>query len=78
MPTITIEVNDQELTTLSELAKRCSEIDVERDGATSHGELTVDALLAMLAEDAAMVITRPGCWEAANMATVLTAHGYEI
>lgn len=45
---------------------------------TSHGKLTAKRLMTMLAEDAAMVESRPGCWEAANMADVLRGHGYSI
>ncbi|CAJ7811100.1 Uncharacterised protein [Burkholderia pseudomallei] len=32
----------------------------------------------MLAEDAGMVISRPGSWEGANLAQVLLSHGYEV
>ncbi|WP_186059716.1 MULTISPECIES: hypothetical protein [Burkholderia] len=45
---------------------------------TTHGRLTVPLLLGMLAEDAAMVVTRPGCWEASNMSQVLYSHGYRV
>ncbi len=46
-------------------------------GANTHGELTVNGLLAMLAQDAAMTISRPGSWEGANMLQVLESHGYQ-
>lgn len=49
---------------------------VREERACTHGPLTVAGLLAMLAEDAGMLETRPGCWEAANMAQVLASHGY--
>ena len=49
---------------------------VREERACTHGPLTVAGLLAMLAEDVGMVETRPGCWEAANMAQVLASHGY--
>lgn len=79
LPTITIEVSDDTLATLTELVGRCAEVDEERKGATSHGPLSDPAdLLAMLAEDAAMVIRRPGAWEAAGMAQLLASHGYEV
>lgn len=78
MKRIEIEVSETTAAQLAELAARCTEIDKERDGGTSHGALTLEGLVAMLAEDAAMVIQRPGSWEGSNMHTVLTAHGYEI
>ena len=78
MRRIEIEVSDETAAQLAELAARCTEIDKERDGGTSHGPLAIESLVAMLVEDAAMVITRPGSWEGSNMHTVLTAHGYEI
>ncbi|EKZ1926532.1 TPA: hypothetical protein ACKQCJ_004212 [Stenotrophomonas maltophilia] len=49
---------------------------VREERACTHGPLTVAGLLAMLAEDVGMVETRPGCWEASNMAQVLAGHGY--
>lgn len=39
-------------------------------------KLTVGTLLQMLAQDCAMVVTRPGSWEGANMADILQGHGY--
>lgn len=76
MKVITIEIPDDLADQLEELASSCTEIDQNRNGATTHGELTVAGLLTMLAEDAGMVLTRPGSWEASNMAAVLSGHGY--
>jgi hypothetical protein len=78
MRAITIEVTDELGGHLETLVKLCTETNQRRDGATSHGPLTVPALLSMLAEDAGMLMTRPGCWEAANMATLLESHGYQF
>lgn len=50
---------------------------VREERACTHGPLTVTGALAMLAEDLGMVETRPGCWEASNMAQVLASHGYK-
>lgn len=75
MASISIELSAEMLGKLTELAERCSEAD---ENATSHGPLDVVGLLTMLAEDAVMVIDRPGSWEGSNMATVLTAHGYDV
>lgn len=76
MAVISIDVEEDTLALLTTLAQRCTEVDSDRDGATTHGALTVQTLLAMLAEDAALVVRRPGSWEGANMATVLSSHGY--
>lgn len=45
--------------------------------ACSHGLLTIEQLAAMLLEDVALSVRRPGSWEGANMAQVLSSHGYE-
>lgn len=78
MKRITITVSKDTAEALAKLAKECSDMDKSRDGATTHGSLTPAKLLAMLAEDAGMVVTRPGCWEASNMHQVLCSHGYEV
>ena len=78
MKTITIEIPDDLADQLEKLAKLCTDADQARDGATTHGPLTVPALLAMLAEDAGMVLTRPGAWEGSNMGTVFSSHGYQL
>lgn len=78
MKQFTIEVDDETAARLEELATLCSATDTDRNGATSHGQLTVPRLLRMLAQDAAMTLTRPGSWEGANMARVLSGHGYEF
>lgn len=78
MRRITIEVSDDTFAALGELASACSEADKFRQGFTSHGKLTPSKLLAMLAEDAGMVITRPGSWEGTNMTQVFSSHGYEV
>lgn len=78
MKRVTITVSEATAEALKELAKACSEADKSSNGFTSHGQLTPAKLLAMLAEDAGMVVTRPGCWEASNMYQVLTSHGYTV
>lgn len=45
--TITIDVSDETLALLEELAQRCTETNQEREGATTHGDLTVSGLLTM-------------------------------
>ena len=78
MKRITITISEDTAEALTKLAAYCSDEDKARNGATTHGSLTPSKLLAMLAEDAGMVITRPGCWEAANLDQVLVSHGYSL
>lgn len=78
MKRITITISEATEAALVDLAKACGEADKTRNGATTHGPLTPAQLLAMLAEDAGMVITRPGSWEAANLHQVLISHGYDV
>lgn len=78
MKSFTIELPREVADSIAQLAERCTEIDKERDGLTSHGALTVESLLAMLAEDARLMMVRPGSWEGAGMAALLTSHGYDI
>ena len=78
MVAITIEISDDTKANLAKLAERCTEIDQERGGATTHGALDISRLLQLLVEDAALVIARPGSWEGTGMAHHLAAHGYEL
>ena len=75
---ITVEIPAETAALLDELIARCNESYRHREGANTHGELTPATLLAMLAEDAALAIRRPGSWEGANMAQVLISHGYDV
>ncbi len=75
---VTLDLPAHLVETLETLAALCTEADSASDGFTSHGPLTVEGLLAMLAEDAGMVITRSGSWEGANMGRVLACHGYQV
>lgn len=43
----------------------------------SHGALDLAKLVAMLLEDVALMIQRPGSWEGANMMQVMASHGYD-
>jgi len=78
MKRFTIEVDDDTATNLQSLAQLCTETDKRREGATTHRALTVQRLLAMLAEDAGLVISRPGSWEGSNMEQVFSSHGYQF
>jgi len=48
------------------------------DRPNSHGVLTVESLAAMLLEDVALAVRRPGSWEGSKMADLLTADGYVV
>lgn len=75
---ITITLPEKTAQALQILAERCNDADARRGGTTTHGGLRgPDSLLVMLAEDAAMVVIRPGSWEAAGMAEHLGRHGYD-
>lgn len=51
----------------------CTGLDV--DGNT-HGTLSIGRLVQMLLEDVALMIHRPGSWEGAGMASLMSGHGY--
>ena len=78
MKHISVEVSDDLAARLDELANLCTEADETRGHATTHGALTASDLLAMLAEDVGMVISRPGSREGVNMKNVLDSHGYQF
>lgn len=56
MPAVQIDIAEDTIAQLTELARLCTEADQANDGATTHGPLTVSALVGMLAEDAAMIV----------------------
>ncbi len=78
MQSIQIDVSDETAQSIAELAKLCTMADQQRNGATTHGALTVEALLTMLAEDAGMMMSRRGSWEGSNMWAVFEGHGYQF
>jgi len=75
---VALLVSQTTLNNLYEVVDACNQAHTDNDGACTHGTLTVPSLLAMLAEDAGMVFSRPGSWEGANMHTVLEGHGYSV
>jgi len=74
--TIKLQIPQAVYDDLVVVADSCTRIHKANDGFTSHGELDVEGLLLMLAQDAAMTNSRPGSWEGSNMQQVLDAHGY--
>lgn len=76
---INVEVNRDVADALATLAARCSQCSAIGDGFATHGgNFTAATLLAMLAEDAAKIVTDPESWQAANLRHVLASHGYMI
>ena len=79
LTTIRLEVSEVVATALADLAARCNQCRAIGDGFASHGAAFTPAkLLAMLAEDAAKIISDPESWQSANMMHVFTSHGYMI
>ncbi|CAA7619254.1 hypothetical protein [Magnetospirillum sp. UT-4] len=76
--TITLQLDGTTAQLLDELAALCTEADQESGSFTSHGPLTVESMLQMVIQDLAMVVSRPGSWEGANMARVFASHGYQV
>jgi hypothetical protein len=76
MVKVELDLSDDIYRSLVMVAEACSVANKQRDGATTHGPLDVKALLMMLAEDAAMVHSRPGSWEGSNASELLASHGY--
>lgn len=74
---IAVAVSNETYSNLQVVVTSCNEANKSREGATTHGNLTVSSLLGMMAEDLAMTNTRPGSWEGSNMQQVLDSHGYQ-
>jgi hypothetical protein len=75
---ITVVLDQGAAESLEKLALACSAAHQAWKGFTRHGPLTLTSVLRMLAEDAAMVISRPGSWDGSNMAEVFCSHGYAL
>lgn len=73
---VAVPLNHETYVSLLALVDSCNRAEQSRNGATTHGKLDIPKLFAMIAEDAAMTVTRPSCWEAANFQHVLESHGY--
>lgn len=73
-----IDVHNDTASALHELADQCTFALKNNGGYSGRRVLDEPSLLKMLADDAAMVITRPRGWEGANLAQVFSSHGYEV
>jgi hypothetical protein len=71
MSIVTIYIADDERRVLDEWVATDGQ-----SGESTDGPLTIESLAAMLLEDVALSVRRPGSWEGANMAQLLAAHGY--
>lgn len=71
--TVEIELSDVDVKAIAGVIKLAN-----LSEANTHGTLRFEILTRMLLEDVPLVMRRPGCWEASNMATVLASHGYEV
>ena len=77
--TLEIVVSEDVAAALAELAGRCNRCCAIGDGFASHGAaFTPQSLLAMIAEDAAKIVTDPASWQSANLQHVLASHGYML
>jgi hypothetical protein len=70
---IAVEISDDNAALVAEFLKLYGQ-----RAESSHGPLTIERLAAMLLEDVALAVRRPGSWEGANMGTVLASHGYGL
>jgi hypothetical protein len=68
---ITIEISDED----AAFIRRFTNATVEEN--STHGRLSIKTLATMILEDVAVMVQRPGCWEAQYMHALLAAHGYE-
>jgi len=73
MPKFTVDVSEEDLKLIECGLRRMNQSD-----GNSHGPLDVQGLAAMLMQDVALAVRRPGSWEGANMSQVLSSHGYPL
>ena len=45
---------------------------------SAHGTLDLAGLVAMLLQDVALAVRRPGSWEGSKMGELLGSHGYPV
>jgi hypothetical protein len=72
---IKTEISDDEAMHINRLIDLAN---LREESANTHGRLDIKTLAAMLLQDVALALRRPGSWEGANMARVLEAHGYSF
>jgi len=70
---ITITISDANAELIGHFLEATQDV-----GFSTHGPLDMAKLTRLLLEDVALMVRRPGSWEGANMATVMTSHGYEF
>jgi hypothetical protein len=73
MTKIEIEISDDDARLIAQGLES-----MRHSEANTHGTLDLPRLAAMLLEDVALAVRRPGSWEGANMIQVLESHGYPV
>ena len=73
MPKFTVDVSEEDLKLIERGLLRMNHSD-----GNSHGPLDVQRLAAMLMQDVALAVRRPGSWEGDHMSQLLCAHGYPL
>jgi len=70
---ITVEISDADAALIGRFLGATREV---TSSTSTHGPLDMEKLTAMLLEDVALMLRRPGSWEGAAMAQVMRGHGY--
>jgi hypothetical protein len=70
---ITVVINDSD----AELIKQFLAATKHATEST-HGPLDMKRLTALLLEDVALMVRRPGSYEGSNMTQVMSSHGYDL
>jgi hypothetical protein len=70
---ITVDISDADVELIREFLATTKTVT-----ASTHGPLDMRKLTTMLLEDVALMVERPGSWEGANMAQVMSSHGYSL
>ena len=70
---ITVDISEEEVGLIREFLAATKEVTL-----SSHGPLNMQKLASMLLQDVALMVQRPGSWEGANMAQVMSSHGYSL
>jgi len=70
---IHVEISDEDNKLIEQALERMCQSE-----ANTHGRLDLPRLAAMLLEDVALAVRRPGSWEGTHMIQVLESHGYPV
>ena len=70
---ITVDISEEEVGLIRLFLASTREVTF-----STHGQLNMQKLASMLLQDVALMVQRPGSWEGANMAQVMSSHGYSL